>query len=167
MSDRAGDGPGEPTFLVLLAIHEDLLERFHRHQDALVERDFAAARARLAGFRDGLERHIEAEDELFAAVFAHTDTVAGAPIDLFTGEHKHFRELLAQFTRLAAELDVADPKVSRRVVELLDEEALFKSFFRHHDERERNLLYPALDRRADGIRRRELLRRFHERQGPV
>jgi len=48
---------------------------------------------------------------------------------------------------------------ARRVIRLLDEEATFKSLCEHHDMRERNIFFPALDRVADEAERRELIGR--------
>jgi hemerythrin-like domain-containing protein len=160
--------PGD-SFVSLTEVHAQLFEDFVAHQVALLRRDFDDARAKLSLFRAKLERHIAAEEELFDSVFAHTNEVTRnqgqigrAPIDLFTGEHKHFRELLMTFGQLAARLKADDPAVDQRVLDLLEEEAAFKTFFRHHDERERNLLYPALDEHVAAGLRPEMLRRFHE-----
>lgn len=158
------------SFVSLTEVHADLFARFTAHQVALLRRDFDGARALLASFRGSLDRHIDAEEELFDTVFARTGDVARTespmgrvPIDLFTGEHKHFREQLATFEQLAARLKADDPEVDARVLDLLEEEATFKTFFRHHDERERNLLYPALDDHVSARERPALLKRFHER----
>ena len=158
------------SFVSLTEVHAELFAGFAAHQVALLRRDFDGARAKLATFRARLERHIDAEEELFQSVYAHTgdvtrnDGVMGrAPIDLFTSEHRHFRAQMATFELLAARLDAKDPQVDARLLDLLEEEATFKAFFRHHDERERNLLYPSLDDHVPAERRPELLRRFRER----
>jgi hemerythrin-like domain-containing protein len=158
------------SFVSLTEVHAELFAEFSAHQIALLRRDFDGARGKLAHFRARLERHIDAEEELFDAVFAHTGDVARtegpmgrAPVDLFTGEHKHFREQLATFEQLAAPLKADDPDIDARVLDLLEEEATFKTFFRHHDERERNLLYPSLDDHVPAEDRPALLRRFRER----
>ncbi len=156
-------------FVTLTDLHEELLAEFERHQFALLHRDFPGARAQLAAFTARLERHIAVEEELFDTVFAHsTDvtrndpTMGRAPVDLFTGEHKHFRAMLREFERDAARLDASDPEVDARVLQLLDAQTIFKEFFRHHDERERNLLYPVFDERVPAAQRDELLRRLNE-----
>lgn len=159
---------GADRFTSLTDVHAEIYAAFVEHQVALLHRDLPLARERLASFRARIERHIAAEEELFDTVFAHmadvsrTDNRMGrAPVDLFTGEHKHFREMLADFEQYSAELDLDDPDLDVRVIELLEAEATFKTFFRHHDEREKNLLYPALDERVPPADRAELLRRFH------
>jgi hemerythrin-like domain-containing protein len=162
-----GAGGGGESFLELLAVHARLFGLFLDHQEALLARDFPLALERLRLVRREFEEHVRAEEELFAELFAHTDEVRGTPLDLFTGEHKHLRELLSSFEAATRRLDAAAPGVARRVIDLLDEEALFKTFFRHHDERERNLLYPAFDRGTAPSERRARLQRFHQGLPPA
>ena len=158
------------SFVSLTEVHAELFADFVAHQVALLRRDLDGARAKLAAFRRRLERHIDAEEELLQSVYAHTGdvtrtggTMGRAPIDLFTGEHRHFRAQMASFEQLAARLKAGDPELEQRILDLLEEEATFKTFFRHHDEREKNLLYPSLDDHVPADRRPELLRRFRER----
>jgi hypothetical protein len=47
--------------------------------------------------------------------------------------------------------------LSREILHLLDQETMFKHLAEHHDLRERNILYPTLDRVADAEERREFL----------
>jgi hemerythrin-like domain-containing protein len=158
---RFGDG-GEPgSFLELLADHERLFEQFLAHQDALIDRDYGRALDQLRVLERELDEHMRGEEQLFAELFSRTGEVAGAPLQLFTGEHRHLRESLQEFERATRDLLAAPPASARPIVELLDEEALFKTFFRHHDERERNLLYPAFDRGTSAADRRAKLERFH------
>ena len=147
------------SFLDLLTVHAELIELFCEHQDALVDRDFARALERLLELRRRIDEHMHAEEELFARVFARMNEIGGTPIELFLGEHKHLRELLAQFETATRRIDPAAADVRRRVTALLDDETLFKAFFSHHDERERNLLYPTLDRTASAADRQKALRR--------
>ena len=70
--------------------------------------------------------------------------------------------MLEFLTRFAATLDElkkesGDPV--RRVIRLLDEEAMFKRLCDHHDMRERNIFFPALDRVTDETERLELINR--------
>ncbi|MBL8841014.1 MAG: hemerythrin domain-containing protein [Planctomycetes bacterium] len=148
-----------PTFLALLSAHSAMMGLFEEHQQALLERDFGRALERLLELRRQFEDHVQGEEELFAKLFSEVDSVRGTPLDLFTGEHKHLRELLGEFENATRRLDAGT--AGRHLIELIEEEALFKSFFRHHDERERNLLYPAFDKGTSDETRRDLLRRFH------
>ncbi|MFN7928084.1 MAG: hypothetical protein U0Y68_09075 [Blastocatellia bacterium] len=66
------------------------------------------------------------------------------------------------YCRIAATLDVLQQdgtNLPRRVLVLLDEEAMYKSLSQHHDQRERNLFFPALDRVTDETERQTLLAR--------
>jgi hypothetical protein len=45
------------------------------------------------------------------------------------------------------------------VIALFDEEAAYKNLLLHHDMRERNLLFPTLDRVTDETERRDLINR--------
>jgi hemerythrin-like domain-containing protein len=166
-ADPAGAGPPSGSFLELLDAHSRFFEMFLQHQEALTALDLRGALERLVEVRRSIEEHIAAEEQLFAELFAHVDEVRGIPLDLFTGEHRHLRDLLAAYEAATRRLDPADPALRRRVVELIDEESLFKTFFRHHDERERNLLYPALDRGTPPSERRAALQRFHRGQPPA
>lgn len=150
------------SFLSLLDAHAAMLALFREHQEALLVRDFGRALERLLELRRRFEHHVRGEEELFAKLFSAVDQVRGAPLDLFTGEHKHLRELLTAFELATRGLDADAPPGA--VIDLLEEEALFKSFFRHHDERERNVLYPAFDSGTADAERIALLRRFHQTQ---
>ena len=155
----AADDPG--SFLELLDVHDRLFELFLEHQDALVEHDYARALDRLLELQRDLEEHMRGEEELFVELFARTGEVQGTPLQLFTGEHRHLREWLRSFEGATRALRDSPPPTPRPIVQLLDEEALFKTFFRHHDERERSLLDPAFDRGTALAERRAKLRRFH------
>ena len=156
MSDAAA-----ASFLELLTVHARLFQLFDQHQEALVERDFPRALQRLLTLRREFEAHVTGEEALLTQLFANKDSVRGTPLDLFFGEHKPLRELLVGFEDATRRLDPAAARSSRDVIELLDEEALFKAIFRHHDERERSLLYPALDQSVPGSQRRAELARLH------
>lgn len=148
------------TFLRLLGAHEQMLSLFLEHQVALVGRDLGLALERLLETRSAFEHHASTEEQLFPRLFAEVDQIRGTPIDLFTGEHRHMREMLGGYESAMRRLDGDDPALARRIIELIEDEALFKAFFLHHDERERNLLYPAFDRRTADAGREELLRLF-------
>ncbi len=148
-----------PTFLALLSAHASMMTLLEEHQAALLDRDFGRALERLLELRREFEHHVRGEEELFTRLFAQVDQVRGTPLDLFTGEHKHLREMLGEFETSLRRFDAT--ATGRNVIELIEDELVFKSFFRHHDEREKNLLYPAFDTGTSEAKRAELLRRFH------
>jgi hypothetical protein len=149
------------SFLELLDVHAAFFELFRRHQEALLDRDFPRALARLLELRRAIEEHIDEEERLFGRLFAERNEVRGIPLELFVGEHRHLRSWLVEFEAATRRLDANSPTVRADVIELLDDEVLFKTFFRHHDEREKNLLYPAFDSSTPLEARRKLLDRFY------
>jgi hypothetical protein len=68
-------------------------------------------------------------------------------------------EFLARFAATLDELKGGNGDLARRVIRLFDEEATFKSLCDHHDMRERNIFFPALDRVTGEAERRELIGR--------
>jgi iron-sulfur cluster repair protein YtfE (RIC family) len=149
----------EPSFLVLCRVHERVNELFLQHQEALVESDIARARHRLALYERELLAHMEPEEELLLPVYARAGAIPGGPLELFLGEHRKMREFLERFHATLLELEAHPPDLRRRILQLLDEQAMFKHLVEHHDLRERNILYPALDRVTTDEERRALLRR--------
>lgn len=149
-------GPG-PSFTELLDLHRRLLDRFLEHQLLLVDRDLPAARAALDGFAEALRRHARDEEELLLPIYgSRADPPAGGSVELFVGEHRKMSEAL---DRIASMLERTGDDPRRRIVEILEEEARFKSLLDHHDRREREFLYPLLDRVTTEEERRALLER--------
>jgi len=131
--------------LSLLSEHDELEELFEEHQRDLLTRDLDASFALITVFKSALERHIEFENEvllpLYAAKKAETE---GATLPIFRSEHRKLRELCANLAQKTAALNSSSDVVAS-ILKLLDEEALFKGLFRHHTQREENLLFPRLD----------------------
>lgn len=132
----------------MMALHGRLDERFFAHQRALLDRDFVRADAALAEYEQRLERHIDDEE---AHVLPRYEAAGGdatdAPLRLFRGEHRNLRAFVAEFARRLEELRAAPD--DRALLELLDRQATFKNLLLHHDLRERNALYPFLERHLD------------------
>lgn len=154
----AGAEEPEPSFLLLVRVHEELNELFLAHQEALLEQDIARARERLQQYEHALLAHMLPEEEVLLPVYARAGAIPGGPQELFLGEHRKMREFLQRFQATLAELGSHPPDLRRRLIGLLDEQAMFKHLVEHHDLRERNILYPALDRVTTVEERRELLR---------
>ena len=148
-----------PSFLALLRVHERLNELFLRHQEALLEQDIARARERLAVYEQELLAHMRPEEDILLPVYARAGAIPGGPIELFLGEHRKMREFLERFRMALAELEAHPADRRRRILRLFDEQTMFKHLVEHHDLRERNILYPTLDRITTEAERRELLRR--------
>ena len=78
---------------------------------------------------------------LYGAKKAETE---GATLPIFRAEHRKLREVCANLAHSTAALN-SSSDVLTSILKLLDEEALFKGLFRHHAQREENLLFPRLD----------------------
>jgi iron-sulfur cluster repair protein YtfE (RIC family) len=143
----------------LLDIHKTLKEVFLQHQEALLDGDLGRAMERLSEFERRLLPHIREEEDLLLPVYERAGAIPGGPPILFTGEHKRMRELLAGFQGALSALEQNPEGRKRGVLRLLDRQATFKSLMEHHDLREANILYPALDRVTSDAERREILAR--------
>ncbi len=147
------------SFVSLLAIHKDLKERFLQHQEALLDGDLTRARGRLEEFEGTLLRHMRDEEDSLLPVYERAGAIPGGAPVLFTGEHKRMRELVAGFKQTLSSLEQNPDGRKRGVLRLLDRQATFKNLMEHHDLREANILYPALDRVTSEPERCELLAR--------
>jgi hemerythrin-like domain-containing protein len=66
-------------------------------------------------------------------------------------------EFLDRFTERLGRLKQDPTNLKREIIELFDEQALFKHLMQHHDMREENILYPTLDKVTSEEERWELL----------
>ena len=138
----------------------EVLGRDHRRLDSiladakqwLVAGDVARASARFAEFRDGLEHHIVAEEEvLFPAFEAFVGGAGGGPTHVMRMEHAEMRKLMAE---VSASLERGDD--SRPSPPLA---ALTARIYAHNGKEER-ILYPMIDQAArEGGELEDLLRR--------
>lgn len=149
------------SFLGLLDAHGWLEEQFFAHQAALLARDFHEARHRLDVFADGLFRHMADEEVLLLPIYEREPAPAGGSPRLFLAEHRKLLSMLETLRHPLFAIDPEAPDLARWLLDLLDRESRFKNLLKHHDERERNLFYPALDRLATpGERRSKLAMTF-------
>jgi hemerythrin-like domain-containing protein len=141
----------------------ELLGVDHRRLDAaladakrlLVAGEVAAARERFGVFREGLERHIEAEEQVLFPVFEElTGAANGGPTSVMRAEHTELRKLMAEVA------GVLEMRVAEGLTTPLA--ALTARIYAHNGKEER-ILYPMTDRlaRAAGTLD-ELLRRLRE-----
>ncbi len=145
------------SFLALLEIHEQLNELFLQHQEALLQRDVATAQQRLRTYARELLAHMQVEEELLLPVYERAGRIPGGPVEFFTGEHQRMREFLSRFAAALEELQENPAAPDRRIIRLFDEEAVYKHLAEHHDARERNIFFPALDRVTTEDERAQLL----------
>ena len=149
----------ELSFVSLLDIHRVLKELFLEHQESLLDGDLTRGAERLEEFERNLLRHIRDEEDLLLPVYVRAGAIPGGPPVLFTGEHKRMQELLAGFKQTLSSLAQTPDGRKRGILWLLDRQATFKNLMEHHDLREANILYPALDRVTSEAERREILGR--------
>jgi hemerythrin-like domain-containing protein len=147
------------SFAELLKIHERLNELFLLHQEALLRFDLELAEERLRLYERELRAHMGVEEDLLMPVYERAGKIAGGPPEFFIGEHRRMLEFLGRFAAALPELKGGNRDLARRVIRLFDEEATFKSLCDHHDMRERNIFFPALDRVTGEAERRELIGR--------
>lgn len=147
------------TFSELLDLHRRIDEMFVAHQYSLLHFEFEEALAALVRYETKLLRHMRDEEELLLPLYAQrSHTVrAGAP-QIFLDDHDKMRGFVAMFkvetTNLANE-----QQPEARLLELLDREAFYKRLCGHHDKRESEILYPALDVVTSAAEKLDLLSR--------
>jgi hemerythrin-like domain-containing protein len=147
------------TFLSLLATHQWLRERFLLHQERLLARDLEGAQAQLREFEVRLVAHIRDEEDLLLPVYARAGSIPGGPAVLFTGEHRKMEAFVGRFHRMLDWVVAHRAEEVQGILRTFDEQATFKHLMAHHDQREANILYPALDRVTSEDERADLLTR--------
>jgi iron-sulfur cluster repair protein YtfE (RIC family) len=133
------------TFSSLGKQHVHLDHLFRKHQRALLERDLNAATSALAKFEAELRQHIEYEEHRLLPLYADKGgEVSGGTLEIFQAEHRRLREGVADLTQQSKLLEASADLVGS-ILEVLDEEYIFKGLFHHHVLREQNILFPRLD----------------------
>jgi hemerythrin-like domain-containing protein len=126
----------------------EVLSRDHHRLDSiladvkrcLVAGDLLRAAARFAEFRDGLDHHIAAEEEVLFPTFERfTSGAGGGPTQVMRMEHAEIRRLMAE---VASSLERGDEEM--HVTPLA---ALTARIYAHNGKEER-ILYPAIEQAA-------------------
>ena len=139
-------------------LHVGMLERFRRHRDLVIERDFAASARELAGFRRELRAHMRMEERHVLPLYAaRVEPGPGGGADVFIAEHRNLIRNLDGIAKGFAALRRKRRPSARDLQLFLESEHLFIQILDHHDRRERNLLYPRLEAALAGPERRSLL----------
>lgn len=140
---RAGeprDGAMDAITALLQDDHVRLDAGLAEAKRALGSGDAAGALACFRAFRDGLERHIVAEEEvLFPAFEALTGAGGGGPTAVMRHEHREIQRLLAAVD--AAIAGATRDEATRRLGELT-------AILRGHNGKEERILYPMSDEAA-------------------
>jgi len=147
------------SLLELMDVHASLEEALAVHRDLVVGLEFAKAAIALDVFERELAAHMTAEEKHVLPLYVErVGHVLGGDPEFFYAEHKNLLRNLAELKARIGAL-AADPSAGRRQAhEFLAAEHLFMQILDHHDRRERNTLYPELDRRLTAAERDELLR---------
>lgn len=147
------------SFLSLLEVHAQLDDLFLLHQEALLRLDIEKAGQLLERYELALHAHMRDEDEYLLPRYAAGGAAPRASAELFEAEHDRIKHFVSKF-RVRVQQLAADP-TPRGVIALITDQALFKGLMEHHDIREKELLYPTLDRLiATDEEREQLLTKF-------
>jgi iron-sulfur cluster repair protein YtfE (RIC family) len=118
------------------ADHDRLDNCFHQFQ-SMKRSDFAGAREHFKEFKFGLQRHIIWEEQiLFPRFEAKTGLYGTGPTEVMRQEHR----------RIGALLEAIHEKVKHGDPESDAEERALLEVLTAHNQKEENVLYPALDR---------------------
>jgi hemerythrin-like domain-containing protein len=148
------------TFASILAEHSEMERLFDKHQRALLSKDLEGAVATLKTFENELGRHIALEDEVLLPLYAAKGgEVEGGTLSIFHAEHRKLQEMTASLARDTAALESSSDLLGS-ILQLFDQEALFKGLFTHHAVREENLLFPRLEACTTEAERRRVFRRI-------
>lgn len=132
--------PAESLTHLLSLDHRRLDAIFAAAKQSLHAGDIARGFARFSEFRDGLERHIAAEEEvLFPVLEALVGGSGGGPAHVMRLEHSEIRRLM---TEIAAELQRGGGDGHTTPLG-----ALTARIYAHNGKEER-ILYPAMDQAA-------------------
>jgi iron-sulfur cluster repair protein YtfE (RIC family) len=147
------------SFSELLELHREIDEVFFAHQCSLLHFEFGAALSLLERYESALLRHMQDEEDLLLPLYAGRAAAikAGAP-QIFLDDHAKMRAFVDLFKEQTAKL-AANARPESVLLMLLDREAFYKRLCSHHDKREREILYPALDELTSEAEKIELLAR--------
>ncbi len=147
------------SFLIFMRTHRLLVESFLNHQEALLRCDFVSARKRLRTFEQEIKRHIRDEETFLIPLYSRAGKIVGGDPQLFLGEHQRIIEFIARLRKLLPRKKQRGKKAARTAVEIFYQEAMFRWLLDHHDERERQILYPTLDRISTEAERTAILKK--------
>jgi hemerythrin-like domain-containing protein len=141
-------------------VHAGLRELFDLHRDHVVGLEFGRALEALGTFERELRRHMEDEERHILPLYEErVGHVPGGDPQFFHLEHRNILRNLETAREALGKL-AADPRAGRRQAhQLLHQEDLLMHLLEHHDLRERNILYPCLDRAVSAAEREEILAR--------
>ncbi len=113
---------------------DNLLQQFREEKRG----DFKTAKPYFREFFKGLRRHIVWEEEVLFPFFEKTSGVAMGPTEVMRQEHRMIGAIL---DRIHDKVRLANPDTDREEEELL-------AALKPHNDKEENILYPAIDQYA-------------------
>jgi iron-sulfur cluster repair protein YtfE (RIC family) len=121
---------------VLAQDHQTCDGMFAETEDAVGRADFAAARDEFARFREAMQRHFSAEEEIVFPAFEGKTGDRSGPTQIMRSEHQMMRDLLVKMdTALAQQQAQQYLGLSETLLILLQQ----------HNIKEENILYPMID----------------------
>ena len=143
----------------LLDLHVALDGMFFEHQSALLRFEFEAALDCLDRYEACLLVHMQDEENVLLPVYAERAVIdRSGTVQMFRDEHAKMRAFIELFKRQIGKL-ASEPHPNAGLIMLLDREAFYKRLVSHHDKREREFLFPALDSVTSDAEKVELLGR--------
>jgi iron-sulfur cluster repair protein YtfE (RIC family) len=133
------------------ADHDRLDGLFKRFQE-LKRTDFPKAKDCFKEFKTGLQRHIIWEEEILFPLFEQKTGIARGPTEVMRMEHRQIRDHLEAIHKKVHE---HDPESDQ------DERSLLLVLFAHN-QKEEGILYPAINRLADGADRAGVFKAMKE-----
>lgn len=159
--ESASSASGAKPLQAWLEPHRALDAHLERHRIALMQLDLPVATRAFEAFAALLRDHLAREEQWILPRYEQCEMPPGGALELFTGEHKKLLEFVRRFERALRTLNAEGP-AHRKVLPLLDQQVTFKNLLEHHDARERNLLYPTLERSLTKDELRTLLAKLDE-----
>lgn len=158
--DISRQDPPPTSFLSLLETHEWLDEHFLLHQEALLAQDLPLALELLEKVDEGQREHIRVEEEILLPIYERAGHIPGGNPEFYINEHRKMTSILDGFKETLPRLIRRRPGERRReLIGLFDQGYWFKRLHEHHDQRERNILYPVLDGVTSEEERKEILKK--------
>ena len=147
------------SLLELMEVHGEIDELFGRHRDLVVSLDFPKAADALDTFERALKAHMDVEEKyVFPLYEQRVGHLLGGDPKFFHAEHRNLLKRLAEIRAKLRELAANRAAGPRQAHEFLAAESMFLHLLDHHGRRERNTLYPELDRKLSDAEREEILR---------
>ncbi|MDM7921439.1 MAG: hypothetical protein QUS14_03985 [Pyrinomonadaceae bacterium] len=147
----------------LLKFHHDLDLYFQRHQFALLHFRFGEALEHLLVYERELRRHMRDEEDILMPIYAERAEIQrGGGIKLFLDEHEKMLAHIDLFKEQTIKL-VDEESPEEGLILLLDRESFYKRLSSHHDHREHDYFFPALDKITTEAEKVSILDRIQAR----